>query len=100
VWVAVDGPYNEHLVRDVGGLNLALALVLVAALVTGDVLLARVAGGAALVYGLPHLVYHATNLDGFASLDVVAMLVALGFAVLAAVVALAVPNGSADRPVG
>jgi hypothetical protein len=100
-------------VRDVGGLNLALALVLVAALVTGDVLLARVAGGAALVYGLPHLVYHATNLDGVDALDVVAMLVALGLAVLAALVALALPDeagepavgppgsaGSADRPAG
>ena len=31
-WVAADGPYNEHLVRDFGGLNLALAvLTLVAA---------------------------------------------------------------------
>ena len=30
-WVAVDGPYNEHLVRDVGGLNLALAFVAVLA---------------------------------------------------------------------
>ena len=30
VWVAVDGPYNEHLVRDVGSLNLALAFVAVA----------------------------------------------------------------------
>ncbi len=26
-WVAVDGPFNEHLVRDVGTLNLALAAV-------------------------------------------------------------------------
>ena len=33
-WVAVDGPYNEHLVRDVGGLNLGLAAVLIIALVT------------------------------------------------------------------
>src|SRR4029078_1859716 len=33
-WVAVDGPYNEHLVRDVGGLNLGLAAVLIVALVT------------------------------------------------------------------
>ena len=31
------GPYNEHLVRDVGGLNLALAFVAVLALVTGSV---------------------------------------------------------------
>lgn len=106
VWVAVDGPYNEHLVRDVGGLNLALALVLVAALVTGDLLLARVAGGAALIYGLPHLLYHATNLDPFDTTDAVAMLVALGLAVLAAIVALALPEAAegadhrAGRPVG
>lgn len=25
VWVAGDGPFNEHLVRDVGGLNLSMA---------------------------------------------------------------------------
>ncbi len=29
MWVAVDGPYNQHLVRDVGGLNLGLAFVAV-----------------------------------------------------------------------
>ena len=28
-WVSVFPPYNEHLVRDVGGLNLALAVLLV-----------------------------------------------------------------------
>lgn len=31
-WVSVDGPYNEHLPRDVGGVNLALAVVALAAL--------------------------------------------------------------------
>ena len=30
-WVAVDGPYNEHLIRDIGGLNLALAVMALAA---------------------------------------------------------------------
>ena len=29
-WVRVDGPFNEHLVRDVGGLNLALAAAVLA----------------------------------------------------------------------
>ena len=33
-WVAADGPYNEHLVRDFGSLNLALAAVTIMALVT------------------------------------------------------------------
>jgi hypothetical protein len=89
VWVAVDGPFNEHLVRDVGGLNLALAFVAVMALVTGSILLARVAGGAALLFGVPHLLYHASHLDPFDTGDAVAMLGSLGIAALAAVVALA-----------
>ena len=75
VWVAVDGPYNEHLVRDVGGLNLALAFVAVLALVTGSVLVARAAGGAALIYGVPHLLYHATHLDPYDTGDAVALVV-------------------------
>lgn len=91
VWVAVDGPFNEHLVRDVGGLNLALALVAIVALVTGSVLLARVAGGAALVYGVPHLIYHAAHLDAFDTSDKVALVTSLGFAALAAAVALVAP---------
>lgn len=91
VWVAVDGPYNEHLVRDIGGLNLGLALVAVVALITANVLLARVAGAAALLYGAPHLVYHAAHLDPFDATDAVANMVALTLAALAALLALAAP---------
>jgi hypothetical protein len=89
VWVAVDGPFNEHLVRDVGALNLALAFVAVSALVTGSVAVARAAGGAALIYGVPHLAYHATHLDPFDTADAVALVVSLSLSVAAAVVALA-----------
>ena len=91
VWVAVDGPYNEHLVRDVGSLNLALAFVAVLALITGSTLLARGAGGAMLIYGVPHLLYHATHLDPYESDDKVALIFSLSVAVLAAVLALAPP---------
>jgi hypothetical protein len=35
-WVSIDGPFNEHLVRDVGGLNLALAVVLIIAAINGS----------------------------------------------------------------
>lgn len=106
VWVAVDGPFNEHLVRDVGGLNLALAFVAVVALVTGSVLVARAAGGAALLYGLPHLAYHALNLDPFDTADSAAMLVSLSLAVVAGIAALAAPapvpsdDFGPDRPSG
>jgi len=92
VWVAVDGPYNEHLVRDVGSLNLALAFVAVLALITGSTLLARAAGGAALIYGVPHLLYHATHLDPYDSDDKVALIFSLSIAVLAGVLALAAPT--------
>jgi hypothetical protein len=95
VWVAVDGPYNEHLVRDVGGLNLALCFVAVLALVTGSVLVARAAGGAQLVFGVPHLLYHALHLDPFDAGDVVALLVSLTIAALAGLVALAAPAAPA-----
>ncbi len=92
VWVAVDGPFNEHLVRDVGGLNLGLAFVAILALITGSTLVARAAGGAALLYGVPHLLYHATHLDPFDTGDKVALVVSLAIAALAAVVAVGAPT--------
>jgi hypothetical protein len=88
-WVSLDGPFNEHLVRDVGGLNLALAAVAAAAILFRSALLGRVAGAAALVYGLPHLLYHATHLDSFDTGDSVALLVSLGLNVVAAAIAVA-----------
>lgn len=61
VWVGRDGPYNEHLVRDVGTLNLALAtLVLIAAVHTTRALVTT-AAVCNLVNAVPHLVYHWEN---------------------------------------
>jgi hypothetical protein len=78
VWVAVDGPYNEHLVRDVGSLNLALCVVTVCALLT----LARstvVASALAwLAYGVPHFVYHARHLGPFDATESFGVLAGVG----------------------
>jgi hypothetical protein len=60
-WVRVDGPYNEHLVRDVGGLNLALAVVIVAAMISLTRPLVVAAAAATLATGIPHLAYHIVN---------------------------------------
>lgn len=73
-WISVDGPYNEHLVRDVGALNLALAVLFVAAAWRRTRDLDVVACAAALVWGVPHLVYHLFNTDGLGAVDVVANL--------------------------
>lgn len=62
-WVSVDGPYNEHLIRDVGALNLALAVVLVVTFVTLSKELVYVAAGAALAWGIPHFAYHAFHTE-------------------------------------
>ncbi len=85
-WVSVNGPYNEHLVRDVGGLNLGLAAVLIIAIVTLSRPTIIAAAAASLLYGVPHLIYHIVNTDGLASGDVAA---SLGGLALFAVVPIA-----------
>lgn len=81
-WVSVDGPYNEHLLRDFGQGQLALAVLLVAAFVWPEQLLVRVAALASLVFAVPHLVYHATHLDVYDTGDQVANVLLLAAAVL------------------
>ena len=61
VWAGVDGPYNEHLVRDVGDLNLALAAVTAGAFVWLTRPLTIAAALAWVVYSVPHFAYHAAN---------------------------------------
>ena len=92
-WVAIDGPYNEHLVRDFGGLNLALAFVLVVALVHMTPVLVRTAAIASLLFAVPHFVHHARHLDVFtSSSDKVVNMVLLGLAIAGPVVLLLLDN--------
>jgi hypothetical protein len=84
-WISPDGPYNQHLVRDVGELNLALMVVAIAALVTLSLPLVRAAAAAALVNGVLHVGYHVGHVDMFSTGDQVAI---IGSLVAAPVVAL------------
>jgi hypothetical protein len=68
-WVALLPPYNEHLVRDVGGLNLALTIVLGAAALTLDRTMIRTALVALAVFAIPHTIFHAGHLAGFPATD-------------------------------
>jgi nucleoside-diphosphate-sugar epimerase len=61
-WVNVDGPYNEHLMRDLGGANLALAGVILFAIVQPTAGLVRAVAASVLVAQVPHFVYHAAHL--------------------------------------
>jgi len=90
VWVAVDGPFNEHLVRDVGWLNLALTVATVWAAVTLGRTLVVAVLVAWLVMSLPHLAYHLGHLDGLATSDRVGELASLALVPLVAAALLAV----------
>ena len=92
-WVAVDGPYNEHLVRDFGALNLAMAVVLIVALVHLTPVLVRTAAISSLLFAVPHFLHHARHLDVFtSSSDKVANMVLLGLAIGGPVVLLLLDN--------
>jgi hypothetical protein len=84
MWTAADGRYNEHLVRDVGDLNLALVVVTIAACIWLSRSLAISAALAWIVYSAPHLAYHAFNVGVVSSGDRVAEIVTLSIPILLA----------------
>lgn len=84
-WVAVDGPYNEHLVRDVGAFYLALAAAGIFAMLSRTVVAGRAVGIAWLAFSVPHLGYHLQHLEGFSALDAVGQVIGLGSTVVLAV---------------
>ena len=81
-WVSTLGPYDEHLVRDYGALNLALGVLLVATAIFLERRMIRVALVAWLGYALPHFVYHTTLVEHFSPFDNVGQLASLGLQVL------------------
>ena len=101
VWVAIDGPYNEHLVRDVGWLNLALAAATVWAAITLSRPLAIGVLVAWLATSVPHLLYHSANLDGLSPGDRLGELTSLALVPLmaAALLVIVVRDRPTEAPV-
>jgi hypothetical protein len=87
-WIAGDGPYNEHLIRDVGFLSLALGVVTVAAAVWLTTPIVQATAIAWLVFSVPHLAYHVGHFHEMATIDVVGNAASLGGAVVLALVVL------------
>jgi hypothetical protein len=94
-WVAVDGAYNEHLVRDVGVLYLALVVVTLWAAWSGAG--TRPVGVAWVLQGVLHLMYHLGHLDELDTGDQVGLVVTLTLVPVLAVVSL-VAGARADEP--
>ncbi len=93
-WVSSDGPFNHHLATDTGAFFLGFGAMGLAAMYYRDSLAARVSGIGWLVFGIPHLIYHAAHKPagmsggGFA-LEVIA---AALLPILAAAVVIAAPR--------
>ncbi|MGW5717138.1 hypothetical protein ACWEVP_13315 [Amycolatopsis sp. NPDC003865] len=97
-WVSMDGPFNEHLLRDFGGLNLTLAALLVGAAVIATTAVARLAGVAALLFGLPHFRYHLGHVSHFERIDQVLIIAATGLGVVVPLLVLAIPGRRVSTP--
>ena len=82
VWIAIDGAFNEHLIRDVGSLYLALAAASIAATFSRTADAGRVVGVAWAVFGIPHFVYHASHFAEMEPIDAVGNALGLGTSVL------------------
>ncbi|WEK61338.1 MAG: hypothetical protein P0Y60_00850 [Candidatus Microbacterium colombiense] len=87
-WVSVDGPFNEHLIRDVGAMYLALAAASIGGLIWRSTAVFRILGIAWTVFGLLHFLYHATHLHHMPVSDAVGEMIALGVSLALGVVLL------------
>ncbi|MEU5261305.1 hypothetical protein [Amycolatopsis sp. NPDC021455] len=97
-WVAMDGAFNEHLLRDFGGLNLALAALLIGAAVIGTTAVARLAAVSALLFGVPHFLYHLGHVAHFARTDQVLIVATTGLGVVVPLVLLLLPGRRVSPP--
>ncbi|WP_308799015.1 hypothetical protein [Agromyces silvae] len=84
-WVSGDGPFNEHLIRDVGSLYLALAAASAVAALMRRADASVAVGVAWLVFSVPHLVYHLGHLDHLAPIDAIGQPISLAASLVLAI---------------
>jgi hypothetical protein len=86
-WIDVNGPYNEHFIRDFGSLNAAMLVVVGFAIWKMSPSLVQAAGLAIAVGALPHAIYHLSHTDVYKSSE---KFVAVGPLVLQVFMGLAI----------
>lgn len=104
-WVELLPPYNEHLVRDVGGFYLAFAILFAWASVTLARALVVPLCVAWAVAATLHAIFHVTHLEGFGTGDAIAQTTGLLAVIALPMLAIALARtpsvgrheGSADR---
>ena len=96
-WVERVGPYDQHLVTDVGELTLALGVILVVAALFFTVRLVQAVLVGYLVQAIPHLIFHSIHREHLTVADNVANLAVLSLAVIVSGALLALTFGSPRR---
>jgi hypothetical protein len=96
-WIDIDGPFNQHLIRDVGSAYLGLTAASVVAVVHRSALPGRIAGVAWGVFGVLHFGYHALHPEGTA-FDIASSLVLLGASAAIAIVLALPPRRALAAP--
>ena len=81
-WVEALPAYNEHLMRDVGGLFLATGFLLLVAAARLERRLVLVASLSYLLFSVPHAIYHYLNLEPYGTGDAVGNAIALAATVI------------------
>lgn len=96
-WLPQLGPYNEHLIKDVGAFYLAITVLSFVALANvrkpGVV---PMAGATLLVFNVLHFVYHLTMLHMYEPRDQWLNAVLLGLLVVLSII-LVIPSGMVER---
>jgi hypothetical protein len=88
-WVKLLPPYNEHLLRDYGGMTLAITFILVVTAVKMTPFLVRVSMIALLLFVVPHTIFHIVHLEHFTRSDAIAQTTTLVLTLLVPIVLIA-----------
>jgi hypothetical protein len=89
-WVSMLQAYNEHVLRDFGGLNLAFAVMFAMAAVRLDRLLTSTLLTGYLCFAVPHLLFHLFHLRHFGTFDAIGQIISLATLVVLPVTLLLV----------
>lgn len=97
-WVNPLGPFDEHLVRDVGALFVGLAVLMTVAAIRLRRPLVRLAAAVWLIFAVPHAIWHLGNLEPFGTADAIANVATLAWTVVGGILALALARAPRVTP--
>ena len=92
-------PFSEHLMRDFGGANVAIGIIVAVVAVWLEKRYVVLVLLAYLAFSVPHLMFHLSHLHDASAADVAFQVISLGLAVVLPVVVLAlVPSAFRREP--